>query len=77
MGDKSERGWLVESKNPATKRPQWLGLIPSYGGNMVYSWRNDSSEAMRFARVEDAMRFGKMYRDVEGGKFVVTEHVWV
>lgn len=75
-----ETGWLVESKHPTTKRPQWLGLVESFGGEMRYSWRDDSSEAIRFCRIEDAMRFGKLYRD-RGGlhdeKFDVTEHVWV
>lgn len=75
-----ESGWLVESTYPTNKRPQWLGLTTTYGGRTVYSWKDDSNEAIRFGRQEDAVKFSKLYQsddDYSVGSIKVTEHLWL
>lgn len=82
----SERAWLVEWRFNGV---QWLYLWPSAPGG--FSFTNDASKALRFARREDAEAALQWARDTDAarrpigsltrhglalGEMLVTEHDW-
>ena len=62
-----QHGWLIEVENGLM--PLWLKLNVS-----GITWTSDSSEALRFARKQDAETFRTFAR--LGTLYVVTEHTW-
>lgn len=65
---KTETGWLVEFKG---RSPQWWALAGSKGEGGYMT--TDSTEALRFARREDAEAY---IEDAGWTEAVATEHGW-
>lgn len=69
-----ERGWLIEVA-------QWArhSASPQYWGGVGGRWSDNHSDAVRFARKEDADRVRKTLRephDWEAAKTISAEHSW-
>jgi len=68
-----ETGWLIErsQEDRGSSPPCWLTVSSSR--NSV--WTEDSSEALRFARKQDAEALIAHYAPTLGGA-IATEHTW-
>lgn len=71
LGKKTEFGWLLEVKGKTAEDPlvSWFSATPGES-----TLTTESTKALRFARREDAVAFGKTF--VPGLDAVATEHAW-
>lgn len=68
-------GWVIEagwSNAPDIK--YWSGCNITGGGGIQHTWRTDNSQAIRFAREQDAKKAAKAL--IDGEAYRVVEHAW-
>lgn len=72
----SAYGWVIEAGWTEPSEPAYLCGVEGSGDGMVFNWRSDHADAIRFARRIDAVKIAKALLDDEGAAWRVAEHAW-
>lgn len=68
-------GWVIEAGwSGAPDIKYWCGCSVTGGGGVQHSWRADNSQAIRFAREQDAKKIARAL--IDGEAYRVVEHAW-